>query len=268
MASAAPAPGEPAGGRDPPAAPPAAEHDGHDAGSAAGTRKKRSFGAISDGGGTAAHGAAAAANPTAGAADAGLALAKMSSSIAACRAGPPPCARTCRIVETDSICLDANLSDDFKWPTDKMRSKGGLSEWPLWGWLGALQGRTGKVVYIWDRKPKDGKDKAALVPKKCCKGSRQAGFRLKDAASDAMEKIMLLLEIDQHYVPILEEVFAMCVLMSERGGYSSAGMGQRDPPATWARNKGIYLRAGVCVRLSVCRNIASSAPGCSHREFC
>ena len=245
MASAAPAPGEPAGGRDPPAAPPAAP-DGHDAGSA-GARKKRSFGAISDGGGTAAHGAAATAKSTAGASDPGLALAKTSTSLAACKAGPPPCARTCRIVETDSICLDANLSDDFKWPTDKMRSKGGLSEWPLWGWLGALQGRTGKVVYIWDRKPKDGKDKAALVPKKCCKGSRQAGFRLKDAASDAMEKTMLLLEIDQHYVPILEEVFAMRAVMSERAEYSSVSRGQGGTLL-----HGLGTGASICVRVSWC----------------
>lgn len=45
-----------------------------------------------------------------------------------------------------------------------------------------------------------------MVAKKCCKGSRQAGFRLKDAAPGAMEKTMLLLEIDKHFVPILEEV--------------------------------------------------------------
>ena len=114
--------------------------------------------------------------------------------------------RYCRIMDTDCICLDANLSDEFKWPSDKMRSKGGLSEWPLWGWLGALQGRTGRVVYTWDRKPKDCKDKAIVIPKKCCKGSRQAGFRLKDAEPDTLDTTMLLLEIDKHYVPILEEV--------------------------------------------------------------
>jgi hypothetical protein len=147
-----------------------------------------------------------ATHPGKEATDKGLVLAKSSNSPSVCQAGPPTHARSCRIVDTDSICLDANLSDEFKWPNEKMRSKGGLSEWPLWGWLGALLGRTGKVVYIWDREPKNGKDKAAIVPKKCCKGSRQAGFRLKDAACDAMEKTMLLLEVDQHYIPILEEV--------------------------------------------------------------
>ena len=169
--------------------------------------KKRSFGAISDdncpaaaagGGGTGSSGAGTAAG------DAGLALTESSQGPSTCKGSGH--ARYCRIADTDSICLDANLSDDFKWPSDRMRSKGGLSEWPLWGWLGALQGRTGKVVHIWDRKPKDGREKAAVVPKKCCKGSRQAGFRMKDAASDAMEKTMLLLEIDKHFVPILEEV--------------------------------------------------------------
>ena len=90
-----------------------------------------------------------------------------------------------------------------------MRSKGGLSEWPLWGWLGALRGRTGRVVYVWDRKPKDGNEKAA-IPKTfsdAVRGnSRHAGFRIKDLLPAAMEKTMLLLELDQHYVPILEEV--------------------------------------------------------------
>lgn len=170
------------------------------------SRKKRTFGAISDGHAAAVHGAAKATQPEKEATDKGLVLAKSSNSPSVCQPVPPTHARSCRIVDTDSICLDANLADEFKWPNEKMRSKGGSSEWPLWGWLGALLGRTGKVVYIWDRKPKNGKDKAAIVPKKCCKGSRQAGFRLKDAVSDAMEKTMLLLEVDQHYIPILEEV--------------------------------------------------------------
>lgn len=121
----------------------------------------------------------------------------------------PSQARYCKIADTDSICIDANLSDELTWPSKEVRSKGGVSEWPIWGWVGALRGRTGRVVYVWDRRPKDGKEKAAM-PKKfsdAVRGnSRHAGFRIKDPLLDAMEKTMLLLEIDQHYVPILEEV--------------------------------------------------------------
>jgi len=148
----------------------------------------------------------AAAAAAAAADAAGLALTPSQPATQCTGAPPSSPARSCQIVDTDSICLDANLGDEFKWPSDKMRARGGLSEWPLWGWLGALQGRTGRVVYVWERKPKDGKENTAVVPKKCCKGSRQAGFRFKDALPEAMEKTMLLLEIDQHYVPILEEV--------------------------------------------------------------
>jgi hypothetical protein len=167
--------------------------------------KKRSLGAFLDDSTTAP--GAAEAKPGDGAV---AAVAKCTQSPAPCNGAAAAHARYCRILNTDSICLDANLSDEFKWPSERMRSKGGLSEWPLWGWLGALRGRTGKVVHVWDRKPKDGKTKASVVPKKCCKGSRQAGFRLKDVSTDTMEKTMLLLEIDKHFVPILEEGTSNC----------------------------------------------------------
>jgi len=96
--------------------------------------KKRSFGAISDDNvsSPSSGGKPETVSGTEGAAGPGTALIRRGQSPgagkgAACK-GCAPCAshpRFCRIVDTDSICLDANLSDeDFKWPNDRTRSKG------------------------------------------------------------------------------------------------------------------------------------------------
>ena len=101
--------------------------------------------------------------------------------------------RYCRVLDTDRICIDASTSDELVWPTNKQTKasyKSGLNEWPLWGWLGVLQGRTGRVVYVWDREPKAQRARADIVSKKTSRSSRQAGFRIKDSPADLSRSIV------------------------------------------------------------------------------
>ena len=183
-----------------------------------GADKKRSFEAISDGGGACDSVDAAAAAPApvdvAGLASSPSAPARPHPRVPApCVGRPVTHSRYCRVLDTDRICIDASTSDELVWPTNKQTKapyKSGLNEWPLWGWLGVLQGRTGRVVYVWDREPKAQRARADIVSKKTSRSSRQAGFRIEDSPADYVDKTMLLLEIDQHFVPILEEGVEEC----------------------------------------------------------
>jgi ferredoxin len=135
------------------------------------------------------------------------------------------------ISDPEKIYIDLDTYENIEWPSENLKERGGLDGWPLWGWVGTLGGRRARIVHVWNNSERSSRRTGRKGPggggggggsgdKKEC---RHVGLCVKNCSDGVEGRTVVLIEVDDFFVPIQAEGLRPAPEGAERRARAAAG---------------------------------------------